>query len=649
MKQVQKKPSTFTKQCLITIQRNTMQTTQGKVEKADSMHLHVYRRLIIIYVILVLIQLSICVLDIIMSELHANVSNDDFGVYQIITRGTTVVIPNTQMALVAFLYTKNTLSKKAFEQGCKLAVPFSIVWFVAEMLSLDRKIKRTTPSWIHIIIDVVFLLFCLSIVIRQCQHGWLRRNIVLWYIFIVVIIVASDLTNSVLNLEQIQGACIAKCGYYAWTLIYPFAFFFTVKNDSHFWTDMRKPFIEKTRKNIQDFILFDESEFPQNAQIHYDREEDHRKRFEKLQQIVSGYVPLIPFKKIKWDGIDISIDSGLSGLSTSVDYNYEPQSESRKRTRTFSRKTVSSSGSDNRIKLGGGSTGAVYCGRYGKQIVAIKEFTGVGNKKKKDRRDKHKNSHNNNNNNNTNTNATSGNSKSTKNGKTGPDNRDMNWTDLTLIFRESILNSSLSHPNIVKFIGASLTPKAFYLIYEHCEYGDLQKIVVDNGYPANKPLSCTKQRLWYLIDVCNGLIHLHKNNFVHRDLKTANVVVTWNKKIKRFVGKICDFGVSRSISNKQKEIIENNYRALQWDSSQSQFGSRFGSKYDSSKFESKNDTKNDSDDDLDLDGDDFDAPFETKEIERTLHVGTPAFLAPEILFKLVRSKGIILKPKKRKM
>ena len=108
---------------------------------------------------------------------------------------------------------------------------------------------------------------------------------------------------------------------------------------------------------------------------------------------------------------------------------------------------------------------------------------------------------------------------------------DMNWTDLTLI-----LSGGLSHQNIVKFIGASVTPKAFFLIYEHCECGDLR--------------------------------------------------------------------------------INVNHQAAQ---------------------------------NLNIGGDDSDAPFETEENERTLHVVTLAFLAPETLFILVMLKGSILKPKKRKM
>ncbi|ETO10253.1 hypothetical protein RFI_27124 [Reticulomyxa filosa] len=91
-------------------------------------------------------------------------------------------------------------------------------------------------------------------------------------------------------------------------------------------------------------------------------------------------------------------------------------------------------GPDN-TTIGKGSTSKVYRGRYRKQDVAIKCLLRL------DKRD------------------------------------EMGWIDLTLIFRESILSSSLSHPNIVKFIGASLTLEGFYLVYEYCVYGDLQQIL----------------------------------------------------------------------------------------------------------------------------------------------------------------------------
>ena len=262
-----------------------------------------------------------------------------------------------------------------------------------------------------------------------------------------------------------------------------------------------------------------------------------------MKQIVSGYVPLIPFKKIKWDDgagapdDESSYDTDATETSTdnpqlmespspithadpsktATTKNHTPRANSDKESKNSSSKNDDNSGKQ---KLGGGSTGVVFRGKYGKQAVAVKELTRLDRKS------------------------------------------EMSWTDLTLIFRESILNSSLAHPNIVKFIGASLTYNAFYLVYEYCEYGDLQQIVVENSHPENQKLTCIKQRYWYLIDICKGMMFLHENNFVHRDLKTANVVVTWSTKVKRYIGKICDFGVSRKLPKDQQQIQEVNNSLL---------------------------------------------------------------------------------------
>ena len=40
--------------------------------------------------------------------------------------------------------------------------------------------------------------------------------------------------------------------------------------------------------------------------------------------------------------------------------------------------------------------------------------------------------------------------------------------------------------------------------------------------------------------------------------------------------------------------------------------------------------------------------FNHSEIDRTIHVGTPAFLAPELLMKLVKQKGVRLKAYKNR-
>ena len=94
--------------------------------------------------------------------------------------------------------------------------------------------------------------------------------------------------------------------------------------------------------------------------------------------------------------------------------------------------------------------------------------------------------------------------------------RQTNWSDLTLMFRESILSSTIQHPNIVLFHGASLTDDAFFLVTEYCEFGDLQQIIVENKWPDNPNIRSIYQRLFYLNDIAQGMKSMHSHKFVHR-------------------------------------------------------------------------------------------------------------------------------------
>ena len=50
--------------------------------------------------------------------------------------------------------------------------------------------------------------------------------------------------------------------------------------------------------------------------------------------------------------------------------------------------------------------------------------------------------------------------------------------------------------------------------------------------------------------ILNGLYYLHNNKILHRDMKSANILIT-----KKGVLKLADFGLSRSISTVRKNIL----------------------------------------------------------------------------------------------
>jgi serine/threonine-protein kinase ULK/ATG1 len=92
-----------------------------------------------------------------------------------------------------------------------------------------------------------------------------------------------------------------------------------------------------------------------------------------------------------------------------------------------------------------------------------------------------------------------------------------------------------THPNVVKCVDTLQTQKCAYIVMELCDSGDLSTIMT-------KPIRevCVKS---YFAQLINGLRFLHLHNFIHRDLKPRNILLTNNKKIL----KIADFGFAKIV------------------------------------------------------------------------------------------------------
>ena len=108
--------------------------------------------------------------------------------------------------------------------------------------------------------------------------------------------------------------------------------------------------------------------------------------------------------------------------------------------------------------------------------------------------------------------------------------------------RELDVLQSFQHPNLVNCIGAVYSfPQC--LILEYCAGGDLFKLLhkrkdVNLSWP---------QRLKILKDVCQGMDYLHQNSFIHRDLKSLNLLLSTpiNTPSDPVHIKISDFGLTR--------------------------------------------------------------------------------------------------------
>eukprot|EP01103_Thecamoeba_quadrilineata_P001109 TRINITY_DN10989_c0_g1_i1.p1 TRINITY_DN10989_c0_g1~~TRINITY_DN10989_c0_g1_i1.p1 ORF type:complete len:347 (-),score=56.08 TRINITY_DN10989_c0_g1_i1:70-963(-) len=100
----------------------------------------------------------------------------------------------------------------------------------------------------------------------------------------------------------------------------------------------------------------------------------------------------------------------------------------------------------------------------------------------------------------------------------------------------------LRHPNIVLFMGASTESNQFLIVTEFTEHGSLHDVLHRN----KSPHLSWQLRLQIAEHTALGMNWLHnqKPQILHRDLKTANILVDRNLN-----AKLCDFGIAKVFEN----------------------------------------------------------------------------------------------------
>ena len=114
---------------------------------------------------------------------------------------------------------------------------------------------------------------------------------------------------------------------------------------------------------------------------------------------------------------------------------------------------------------------------------------------------------------------------------------------ITQIRREVNILKQLSHPNILKYYQTDIDfeNNEVYILVEYLAGGNLQSYIAQfHPLPERVIMRISK-------DVITALKYLHSQNIVHRDLKSANVLIAAENR----AVKISDFGLSRVAQSKQ--------------------------------------------------------------------------------------------------
>lgn len=102
----------------------------------------------------------------------------------------------------------------------------------------------------------------------------------------------------------------------------------------------------------------------------------------------------------------------------------------------------------------------------------------------------------------------------------------------------------LNHPNIVAFRGVcTQAPNCYCIVMEYCPFGQLYDLLKSGQeVPPHKVVDWSKQ-------IASGMNYLHLHKIIHRDLKSPNVLITYND-----VLKISDFGTSKQWNDRSTKM-----------------------------------------------------------------------------------------------
>ena len=96
----------------------------------------------------------------------------------------------------------------------------------------------------------------------------------------------------------------------------------------------------------------------------------------------------------------------------------------------------------------------------------------------------------------------------------------------------------MNHENVLRFVGICRQKETIYLVTELVLYGELAAAVAEDHIPRDNWL--VKVQMAY--QGALSLEYLHKQNIIHNDIKTENMLISDGWQIK-----LCDFGFARKL------------------------------------------------------------------------------------------------------
>ena len=122
--------------------------------------------------------------------------------------------------------------------------------------------------------------------------------------------------------------------------------------------------------------------------------------------------------------------------------------------------------------------------------------------------------------------------------------------------QEALLLCAQRHPRIVTLMGYTYfrAERSFALVMEYVEHGSLFDIL-----HRSRARLTVQQTLKFARDIAEGMSFLHASGVLHRDLKSANILVDGASR-----PKICDFGLSQEEQSQASMAEPSAHGTIAW-------------------------------------------------------------------------------------
>jgi serine/threonine-protein kinase len=114
-------------------------------------------------------------------------------------------------------------------------------------------------------------------------------------------------------------------------------------------------------------------------------------------------------------------------------------------------------------------------------------------------------------------------------------------------YKEGKAAARLSHNNVVQAIDVGSTPDGFhYFVMEYVEGKTLYDVMQPPPIGDGKTTFSETEALDIAIQIADALVHAHRRNLIHRDVKPKNIILT-----PQGVAKLTDLGLARAMDDKE--------------------------------------------------------------------------------------------------